>query len=121
VAKCLPGFATTANPIDITAALLSNSALFSEVLPLVAKDPAADMFFINIPVAGAGYDVQAFARDTAAFEKATGKPVVVAAWQEPVAAVFRAHGVLTFANETQGLGVLAQIYRHTAMLSKALI
>jgi len=44
VAKSLPGFATTTNPIDITAALLSNSGLFSEVLPAVAQDPAADMF-----------------------------------------------------------------------------
>lgn len=117
VAACLPGFATSVNPIDITAALLSNSGLFSEVLPIVAKDPAADMFFINIPVAGAGYDVQAFARDTAAFEKSTGKPVVVAAWQEPVAEVFRQHGVLTFANEVQALGVLEQIATHTEMMA----
>jgi hypothetical protein len=95
---------------------LSNSALFSEVLPIAAKDEAADMFFINIPVAGAGYDIEAFARDTAAFEKATGKPVVVAAWQENVATIFRQHGVLTFANETQALGVLEQIATHTLML-----
>ena len=44
-----------------------DSGLFGKVLPEVAQDPAADLFFINIPVAGAGYDVQAFARDAAAF------------------------------------------------------
>ncbi|GAO25493.1 CoA-binding protein [Alicycliphilus sp. B1] len=86
VASKLPGFATASNPIDVTAALLSNSGLFGDVLPAVAQDPAADLFFINIPVAGAGYDVERFARDAAAFEAAAGKPVAVAAWQEGVAA-----------------------------------
>ncbi|MET1113367.1 MAG: CoA-binding protein, partial [Comamonas sp.] len=118
VAAKLPGFATTQNPIDITAALLSNSGLFSDVLPAVASDPAADMFFINIPVAGAGYDVERFARDTAAFELAAGKPVAVAAWQESVAAAFRAQGVATFPNEGEALGVLAQLADHSALMRR---
>lgn len=116
LAAKLPGFATTQNPIDITAALLSNSGLFGEVLPAVAQDPSADLFFINIPVAGAGYDVEAFARDAAAFEAATGKPVAVAAWQESVAAPFRARGIATFPNEGDALGVLAQVAHHTALM-----
>ena len=118
VAKSLPGFATTSNPIDITAALLSNSGLFGEVLPAVANDPAADMFFINIPVAGAGYDVDRFARDAAEFERVTGKPVAVSAWQESVAAAFKAQGVATFINETEALTVLSQLAAHTASMRK---
>lgn len=118
VAAKLPGFATTQNPIDITAALLSNSGLFGEVLPAVAQDPAADLFFINIPVAGAGYDVECFARDAATFESATGKPVAVAAWQDSVAAPFRAQGIATFANEGDALSVLAQVAGHTALMRK---
>lgn len=120
VAKSLPGFATTTNPIDITAALLSNSGLFSEVLPAVAKDPSADMFFINIPVAGAGYDVEAFARDTAIFEKETGKPVAVAAWQDSVAEAFRRAGVATFVNEGDAVGVLGQLAAHTKLMQERL-
>ncbi len=118
VAAKLPGFATTDNPIDITAALLSNSHLFGDVLPVVAKDPAADLFFINLPVAGAGYDVEAFARDTAGFAAVTRKPVAVSAWQEPVAAVFRAAGTPVYANETEALGALSQLAGHTALLAK---
>ncbi len=118
VAEKLPGFATSSNPIDITAALLSNSGLFGDVLPVVAKDPAADLFFIDIPVAGAGYDVEAFARDAAAFENDAGKPVAVAAWQDSVAAPFRAHGIATFQNEADAIGVLAQLADHTAMLRR---
>lgn len=121
VASRLPGFATAVNPIDITAALLSNSGLFGDVLPAVAQDPAADLFFINIPVAGAGYDVEAFARDTAAFERSTGKPVVVAAWQESVAAPFKAQGIPTYVNENDALGTLAQLVSHTALMRKAIV
>ena len=121
VASRLPGFATAVNPIDITAALLSNSGLFGDVLPALAQDPAADMFFINIPVAGAGYDVEAFARDTAAFERDTGKPVVVAAWQESVAAPFKARGIPTYVNENDALGTLAQLVSHTALMRRKIV
>src|SRR5215510_12887158 len=48
LAPSLPGFASTATPIDITAALLSNRHLFGDVYPIVAKDRAADLFFIAI-------------------------------------------------------------------------
>jgi len=118
LASKLPGFASTANPIDITAALLSNSHLFGDVLPIVAKDRAADLFFINIPVAGAGYDVDTFARDTAQFAAATGKPIAVAISQESVGNVFKTAGLATFANEDEALGVLSQVASHTALMRK---
>jgi acetate---CoA ligase (ADP-forming) len=118
LAAVLPGFATTANPIDITAALLSNNHLFSAILPIVARDPAADLFLIAIPVAGQGYDVEAFARDTAAFAAATGKPVAVAAPQASVAQRFRAAGVPIFASETEAMLALDQLARHTALMRR---
>jgi acyl-CoA synthetase (NDP forming) len=120
LAARLPGFATTTNPIDITAALLSNSGLFSDVLPVIAADPSADLVFIHIPVAGAGYDVDAFARDTATFAKSSGKPVAVAAWQEVVAAPFRQAGVATYANEHEALSTFAQIASHWELLRRPL-
>jgi acetate---CoA ligase (ADP-forming) len=118
LAAVLPGFATTANPIDITAALLSNNRLFSAILPIVAKDAAADLFLIAIPVAGQGYDVETFARDTAAFAAATGKPVAVAAPQASVAQRFRAADVPTFASETDAMLALDQLARHTALMRR---
>lgn len=119
VASKLPGFATASNPIDVTAALLSNSGLLGDVLPAVAQDPAADLFFLNIPVAGAGYDVDRFARDAAAFEAATAKPVAVAAWQETVAEPFRRHGIATFPNEGEAIAVLAQVAKHTELMRRS--
>ncbi|HEX5612566.1 MAG TPA: acetate--CoA ligase family protein [Burkholderiales bacterium] len=118
VAAKLPGFATSTNPIDVTAALLANSHMFGDILPILAKDSAADLFFLHIPVAGAGYDVDTFARDTAQFALATGKPVAVAAWQESIASVFRAAGLATFVNEAEALGVFAQLASHTELMRR---
>ncbi len=107
----LADFASTENPIDITAALLTNSRLFGDVLGVISDDPNADMFLLDIPVAGRGYDVAAFAEDTARFARESGKPVAVVAWQQPVAAAFRAQGVAVFEDERQAAAVLAAAAR----------
>jgi acyl-CoA synthetase (NDP forming) len=118
LAAVLPGFATVKNPIDITAALLANNRLLGAILPIVGRDPAADLAMIAIPVAGVGYDVEAFARDTADFSEATGKPAVAMIPQPSVAAPFRAAGVPVFADETQAIGALDQVAGHWAMLRR---
>ncbi len=114
----LPSFATTTNPIDITAALLSNSRLFGDILPVIAEDPAADAFLVGIPVAGPGYDVDAFARDTAAVARQTGKPVVVAATQQSVAARFAEEGVSVFPTEAEAVAALNQFLSHRELMAK---
>ncbi|NDB12497.1 MAG: hypothetical protein EBX54_11390, partial [Betaproteobacteria bacterium] len=65
LAAILPKFATITNPIDITAALLSNPNLFGDILPVIASDPASDGFIIGLPVAGEGYDMASMAEDAA--------------------------------------------------------
>jgi acyl-CoA synthetase (NDP forming) len=115
----LPGFATTRNPVDITAALLSNSNLFGSILPVIAKDPAADAFFIGVAVAGAGYDVEAFARDSASFAAETGKPLVAAASQPAVAERFKVHGVSVYPTEAQAIRALGQYVSHAERLRAA--
>ncbi|MDB5846400.1 MAG: CoA-binding [Rhodoferax sp.] len=119
LAKVLPGFASTVNPVDITAALLSNSRLFGDILPIIARDPGADVFLISVPVAGRGYDVDAFARDAAAFAASTGKPVVVIAPQPKVAGLFKAAGLPVFPLESQGVAALAQFIQLHETLDRA--
>ena len=114
----LPSFATTANPIDLTAALLSNSRLFGDILPVIAEDPAADAFLIGVPVAGPGYDVEAFARDAAAFGKQTGKPLVIAATQKSVADQFAAEGSSVFPTETEAVTALHQFLAHQELMAR---
>ena len=116
----LPSFATTTNPIDLTAALLSNSRLFGDILPVIAEDPAADAFLIGVPVAGPGYDVAAFARDAAAFGKQTGKPLVIAATQKSVADQFAAEGSSVFPTETEAVSALHQFLAHRELMARTL-
>jgi acyl-CoA synthetase (NDP forming) len=114
----LPSFATTTNPIDLTAALLSNSRLFGDILPVIAEDPAADAFLIGVPVAGPGYDVEAFARDAAAFGRQTGKPLVIAATQRSVAEQFSAEGCTVFPTETEAVTALHQFLAHRELMAR---
>ena len=114
----LPSFATTTNPIDLTAALLSNSRLFGDILPVIATDPAADAFLIGVPVAGPGYDVEAFSRDAAAFAKQTGKPLVVAATQPSVAQQFEANGTTVFPTEVEAVTALHQFLAHRELMAR---
>jgi acetate---CoA ligase (ADP-forming) len=116
----LPSFATTTNPIDLTAALLSNSRLFGDILPVLAEDPAADAFLIGVPVAGPGYDVEAFARDSAAFGKQTGKPLVIAATQRSVADQFASEGLSVFPTETEAVFALHQFLAHRELMARTL-
>ena len=113
----LPSFATTSNPVDITAALLSNSRLFGDILPALAQDPAADAFLIGIPVAGQGYDIDAFAQDSAAFAAQTGKPVAVSAPQHSVASRFKAEGLPVFQTESDAIAALNQFVSHLELMA----
>jgi acyl-CoA synthetase (NDP forming) len=115
----LPGFATTRNPVDITAALLSNSRLFGGILPPIARDPAADAFMIGIAVAGAGYDVQAFATDAARFAAETGKPLVVAAPQLSVSDRFKALDLPVYPTEGEAVRALGQFLSHAELQAAA--
>jgi acyl-CoA synthetase (NDP forming) len=117
--EVLPSFATATNPIDLTAALLTNSGLFSDILPIVAADPGADAVVIGIPVAGQGYDVEAFARDTADFANETGLPLAVSAPQATIAGAFRDRGLTVFATESEAVEALAQYLSHMKLMRES--
>lgn len=119
LARVLPAFASMVNPVDITAALLSNSRLFGDILPIIARDPGADAFLISVPVAGRGYDVDAFAADAAKFAAMTGKPIVISAPQPRVAEKFRSHGLPVFATESEGVAALHQFITQQEQMEAA--
>jgi acyl-CoA synthetase (NDP forming) len=113
----LPAFAATGNPVDVTAALLTDSGLFGKVLPVLARDPHVDACLLGIPVAGRGYDVEQFARDAAAF--AAGTPLVCAIPQPNVAAPFVEAGLAVFEEEASALAALGQYLAHRARMARA--
>lgn len=115
----LPSFASVDNPIDVTAALLTDSSLFGKVLPVLGRDGGVDACIVGIPVAGRGYDVERFARDVAEFELQAGVPVVMAVPQASIAKVFRDRGIAVFADESDAVHSLAQYLHHHAVISRA--
>ncbi|MEZ5726761.1 MAG: acetate--CoA ligase family protein [Burkholderiaceae bacterium] len=115
VRKVLPAFATSTNPIDLTGAVLSNNALLGNVLEALAGNPETDLVYIEIPVAGQGYDIDGFARVSADFAAKTGKPLAIGAWQDSVAAPFRAVGLPVYDHADDALGALAQLAGHAAL------
>jgi len=116
--KALPAFASLANPIDVTGALLGNPQLLAAVLPIVGEDRQSDLLLLAMPVAGTGYDVPAFARDMAAFTLAHETAVAVAAPQKSVRDEFTKAGVPTFASERVAMDALAQVADHAALLQR---
>ena len=116
--EVLPAFATKTNPIDITAALLTDSSLFGKVLPVLAADASVDAAFIGIPVSGKGYDYPRFAADTAEFARRDNKPVVVAIPQESVAEAFRSLGLVVFDDEASALSALGQYLHHRELMQR---
>ncbi|KZX95967.1 hypothetical protein A3747_12030 [Sulfitobacter sp. HI0076] len=119
IRQALPDFAASRNPVDITAALLSDSGLFGTVLPRAGEDAGVDIVMIGIPVSGKGYDFERFAQDTADFIRDYGKPVVLAAPQIKVRAAFARHGIPTFETEDSALRAVAQFTDHLALMERA--
>ena len=117
--EILPSFASAANPIDLTAALLTNNSLLSQILPVIANADAADLFKVDMPVAGPGYDMPGFAKDIAQFSKETGRPVVVAGWQGDIPSTFRNAGVPVFPLEAEAIKGLAQLVNHHELVDLA--
>jgi acyl-CoA synthetase (NDP forming) len=114
----LPAFAATGNPVDVTAALLTDSGLFGRVLPVLAEAESVDACLLGIPVAGRGYDVERFARDASTFA-AGGTPLVIAANQPNVIAPFAAAGLPVFEEEDGAVRALAQFLHHRRLLERA--
>ncbi|MEZ5657453.1 MAG: acetate--CoA ligase family protein [Burkholderiaceae bacterium] len=113
----LPSFSTSRNPIDLTGALLSDSALFGRVLAVLADNAQTDLVHIDIPVAGQGYDLAGFASATAEFARRTGKPLTVSCWQPTVAAPFAAQGLPVYETIEDAMQALADLVRHADLMA----
>lgn len=117
LAEVLPPFATPANPLDLTAGLMTDSGLLGRVLTTLA-DQAADLFCIDLPMTGEGYDVDTIVSDTARFAAAVGRPVVAVTPQPAAAAKFQTAGLPTFDNQTEALEALAGLVDHVRLMRR---
>lgn len=76
--ELLPEFAATGNPVDVTAQLLNDSRLLSQVLPVLAADPGVDVVLPALGMLGEGYDVDGVTDDIVRTHTGTDRLVAVA-------------------------------------------
>ncbi|MBC5765768.1 CoA-binding protein [Ramlibacter albus] len=104
----LPPFSRSRNPVDLTAMLLANPALLEDCVRAVLMDDGCDAAALSLlAIAGPGYDVARFARETAAAMRASGKTLAFSSPDPRVRAQFAAQGIAVFAGEFEALAALA--------------
>lgn len=108
----LPGFSSASNPVDLTGALLTDRALFPGVLDALALQPDVHLLMLSLPVAGAGYDVEGYAKLLAEFAARHEVTIAVSAYQDGVRATFSRMGLLTFSREREALQALRTVAEH---------
>ena len=116
LARLLPEFASTTNPVDMTSVLRPQPELFADVLREVGRANVTDLFMVGFPASGAGYDVPGLARMAAAFCSTSRCAMAVAVPQPAIAAHFRDVGLPTFFSEPEALRGLAQLAKHAELL-----
>jgi acetate---CoA ligase (ADP-forming) len=109
----LPDFAAAANPVDLTAQMLTDPGMLARVLPALDADPGVDAIVFQIALLGAATDLSRLVGDVAAVAGATRKVVAVSCPQRPVVEAFRAGGVLAFDDASVALRSLACLAQAT--------
>ena len=109
----VPAFGSVANPVDVTATVMSDPTLFNRCLDLVADDPSVDSLVACFCVL-TGQDVEMIVEGLTRIADRTGKPVVVARtgadFLAPHArAALRAVGIPVYATPARAVRALAAL------------
>ena len=114
LAEIVPAFGSAANPVDITATVMSDPALFDRCLDVVADDDAVDAVVACFCVL-TGDDVDRMVDSLARVAQRTGKPVLVARtgadFLAPKAAgALRAAGIPAYPTPARAVRALAALW-----------
>jgi len=109
----LPEFATAANPVDLTAQLLTDPGMLLRVLQLLEDDPGVDIILYQIALWSAVTQSERFVSEVASVAKRGRKVVAVSCPQRWVVDAFRAAGVLAFDDGSTALRSLACLVHAT--------
>lgn len=117
--QTLPPFSLNSNPIDLTAMLLTQPALFGTVLEIVLADPEVDAATVGfLAMGGGGYDVGAFARAGAEISLRFGKPLIAYAPSPRIRAAFRSAALPSFESERQALAFIRDLAATSADVTR---
>lgn len=113
--QIVPAFGSTANPVDVTASVMSNPGLFDRALTTIAQDPGVDAIVACFCVL-TGSDVDAVVEALARVRERTGVPVVVTRTgadhlARGAAATMRAAGLPVYPTPARAVRALAALAR----------
>jgi acyl-CoA synthetase (NDP forming) len=114
----LPDFSRSRNPVDLTAMLLADSSMLGHTIATVLADPACDALALSLlAVAGAGYDIERFAQDTARALRRQPKPMVFISPHARVRAAFAAQGLAVFMSEPDAIAAIKDHHAHRRLMA----
>ncbi len=112
----LPAFGATANPVDVTAQMLSDHALLSRSMEALRDAAELDVVVVALTMLTRLYPVDRIAADLIRLSREASRPILVC-WVGGVAEVvetLRGAGVPVFTDPTRCLRALATLVRHGA-------
>jgi len=116
----LPDFSRNRNPVDLTAALISDSSMLGKAVYSILADPEVDGAALGLlALAGSSYDVPRFAADAHAAADRTGKPLAVYSPHAHVRDEFSTRGHAVFRTEADALEALSGFFGHQAAIKDA--
>lgn len=112
--EIVPAFGSSANPVDVTATVMSDPTLFDRALDAIADDPGVDAILACFCVLTGG-DVDDVVRSLSRVAQRSAVPVLAvrtgAAHLAPLAAAqMRAHGIPCFLTPERGVRALAALH-----------
>lgn len=116
--QVLPQFGSSENPVDITAGILNDPALFKAVLTVIAEDPKVDSLLVVASLVSGGI-AERIAREIVELDAATAKPLLVSwsAHEERVGNAFaqlREGGVPLYRTPVRSARALGALVRFAA-------
>ena len=108
----MPSYASSSNPADVTAALLTDPDLLGDCVHTIAAEGTFDAFVVALPVTGAGYAVETFARSIADAAASHASLVLAVVSNSRTREVFEAEGILVYEDTLRAVRAIANVVQH---------
>lgn len=105
----LPEYASSANPADLTAALLTDGAILGDSLDIISKNEDYDVLVVALPVTGEGYDVDRFAADITRVAEVHQRLVIAVVNNAQTRELFERSGILVFEDVSRAIAAVSSV------------
>lgn len=115
----LPKYASSENPTDLTAALLTDAAILGDSLEIISENEEYDVLVVALPVTGDGYDIARFASDTARISSSYRRLVVGVVNNPRTRDLFEQAGIVVFEDVDRAIAAVSSVITQVRLRRKA--